>query len=162
MGKKVSKNAVKKSENEGHHHQTLERQLLTQVSAAGLRMTTARRMMIRILVEEHGPFTMESLHARVANTTNTKVDLVTVYRTMTRFEHMGLVTRCDFGDGFLRYELAHQSHHHHHIICRICQKVQPLPNCAVDQSLFLPDGHGYRDISHRLEFFGVCSKCVDT
>jgi Fur family ferric uptake transcriptional regulator len=70
-----------------------------------------------------------------------------------------VVIRCDFNDGVVRYELAAGGHHHHHIVCRVCRLTTPIQACSVDALQFLPTGHGYQNITHRLEFFGVCPEC---
>ena len=128
--------------------------------AKHLKQTGPRMGLLRILLDEHGPFTIEELHVKLRKARLDTADLATIYRTMTRFEERGMVVRCDFGDGAVRYELASQDHHHHHIICQKCHKVTPLGLCHVDLHALLPEGHGYQKVTHKLEFFGICSACV--
>jgi Fur family ferric uptake transcriptional regulator len=71
-----------------------------------------------------------------------------------------LVRRCLFGDGKVRYEIDHGSHHHHHIICRSCGQVRPLSKCALNALEESARETGYAGISHSLEFFGTCPRCV--
>jgi Fur family ferric uptake transcriptional regulator len=127
---------------------------------AGLKVTKPRLALLEIMTKEHGPFTTDELHARVAKPRAAgPVDLVTIYRCLAKFESLGLISRCDFGDGPVRYELRAKNHHHHHIICRVCKRIEPLPECPVeDKSIRLPKV-GFREVSHRLEFFGVCPDC---
>ena len=116
--------------------------------------------LLTVLIEDHGPFTIDELHHKLAKARLETTDLATVYRTMTRFEERGLVVRCDFGDGAVRYELASSGHHHHHIICQKCQKVTALGPCQMDLSSLLTDTHGYQQVTHKLEFFGICPACA--
>lgn len=125
-----------------------------------LKLTAPRKGIIALLMEQHGPFTIEELHQKMgALEAKEAPDLATIYRTMTRFEELRIVNRCDFGDGTLRFELAHLDHHHHHIVCRKCRIVTPLDPCTIDLEALLPKNHGFQEVSHKLEFFGLCPKC---
>lgn len=127
---------------------------------AGLKITAPRQAVMEILVDRHGPFTAEELHQIISRTEDiSNCDLVTIYRCLGKFESLGLIARCDFGDGSVRYELRRDDHHHHHIICRICKRVEPLSVCPVDDKSIRMPKMGFRDVTHRLEFFGVCPDC---
>lgn len=131
----------------------------TAVSAlrtGGLRVTGPRKAMLSILTSEHGPFTAEELHARIAES---GCDLVTVYRSLSAMEELSLVRRCDFGDGSYRYEFNVGEHHHHHIICRACKGVRTLNVCVADSLERLVRQMGYSNVSHTLEIFGICPEC---
>jgi len=127
---------------------------------AGLKVTKPRLAILDLLASEHGPFTPDEIHVRVTQSKAAGAcDLVTIYRCLAKFEGLSLINRCDFGDGTVRYELGGKDHHHHHIICRICKRVDSLPDCPVeDKSIKMPKT-GFRNVSHRLEFFGICPDC---
>lgn len=124
---------------------------------AGLRVTRARLDLLRVLREQHGPFTLDELHRRVRES---RCDAATVYRVLTAFEDAELVHRCEFGDGVSRFELRHDGHHHHHVICKSCGKVKSLDYCVVEGIEQLLHREGFRDISHSLEFFATCERCA--
>ncbi len=124
-----------------------------------MRVTEPRQALLRVMIGEHGPFTIEELHQRVQKET---CDLVTVYRCLEKLERAGLVRRCDFGDGCIRYEFREdgQGHtHHHHIICRTCRRVETLDICVMEEVERLVRERGYADVEHSLEFFGLCPAC---
>jgi len=108
------------------------------------------------------PFTSEELYERVLKLApKDSLDLATVYRSMAKFFEAGLVTTCHFGDGILRYELRPMDgSHHHHIICKVCQQVEALDECLVQAYESSLKNKGYSNISHKLEFFGVCRSCA--
>lgn len=133
----------------------LEKALL-KLKQAGYKVTQARRMLLGILLTEHGPFTVEALHTKVADQS---CDLVTVYRNMAIFEELKLVQTCDFGDGSVRYEFTEGHSHHHHIICRSCHKAENLDFCFVKEVEKLVMARGFTNVTHNLEFFGVCQNC---
>lgn len=128
----------------------------TTLKDAGLKVTRSRQALLEALSDGHGPFTPEQIFSKLPPSV---CDLVTVYRTLATFEEKGLVRRCEFGDGKARYELEHSDHHHHHLVCRICHAVKPLDPCSLDALEQNLKSSGYQDISHRLEFFGVCPRC---
>jgi len=123
-----------------------------------LRITEPRKEILQILIQEHGPFTMEELYQRVKKGS---CDLVTVYRNLAALEEAGLVRRCEFGDGSSRFEFneVDEDHHHHHIICTQCRGVETLDICLLDGLERVVRDRGYTKVSHTLEFFGVCKKC---
>ena len=128
---------------------------------AGLKMTVARKAVMEILLKNHGPLTIEQISKAIRTP---KCDLVTVYRITEAFEKNRLINRCDFGDGIARYEFnpADDDHHHHHIICRSCESVEPLDLCVVQTWENALETKGYSDLSHKLEFFGVCKSCTSS
>jgi Fe2+ or Zn2+ uptake regulation protein len=129
---------------------------LRTLRAHGGRVTGPRRAILGLLAAEHGPFTAEEVHGRIARG---MCDLVTVYRCLTAMEALNLVRRCDFGDGAYRYEFNTGEHHHHHIVCRSCHGVKTLDHCVVDGLERLARQMGYENVTHTLEIFGVCPKC---
>jgi Fur family ferric uptake transcriptional regulator len=120
------------------------------------RVTEPRKAMLRILTQEHGPFTAEEVHRRMEKGS---CDLVTVYRSLTAMEEINVVRRCDFGDGSYRYEINTGEHHHHHIICRVCHGVTTLDLCVADGLERIARQMGYAKVTHMLEIFGVCPEC---
>jgi Fe2+ or Zn2+ uptake regulation protein len=122
----------------------------------GSRVTGPRRAILGILTAEHGPFTAEELHARIAKG---GCDLVTVYRSLAAMEELNLVRRCDFGDGSYRYEINTGEHHHHHIVCRVCHGAETLDLCVADGLERMARQMGYANVTHALEIFGICPGC---
>lgn len=130
---------------------------LETLRAQGLRVTEPRKAMLAMLVREHGPFSADELHKRMGQT---GCDVVTIYRSLQAMEEVGVVRRCDFGDGVYRYEFNHGEHHHHHIICRVCRSVETLDLCVADSLERMARQKGYQKVTHTLEVFGVCPKCA--
>lgn len=125
---------------------------------AKLKATDVRLALLDRLREEHGPFTLEELHQKIGRAS---CDLVTMYRTLAVFQQARLVRRCDFGDGPIRYEFFDaQGTHHHHVVCLRCRSVTNLDHCALDAIEAKLRDAGYRDLTHSLEFFGLCPGCA--
>lgn len=129
---------------------------LEQLREHGMRVTEPRKAMLGILTHEHGPYSAEELHTRLGAR---ECDVVTVYRSLQAMEEIGVLRRCDFGDGTYRYEINQGEHHHHHIVCRSCRKVEVLDHCVAGKLERVARDKGYGNITHTLEIFGICPAC---
>ena len=121
-----------------------------------LSLTEPRKKILGFLLKNHGPFSVEEIHNGIGNKS---CDLATVYRCIVQFENSSLVERRYLGDEILRYEFNDVDHHHHHIVCRICKSVNKMKYCFITEIEQMIRDKGYSDITHSLEFFGVCAKC---
>jgi len=109
------------------------------------------------LVIHHGPFSAKELHSALKRR---ELDAVTTYRCLAAFEEVGLVRRCDFGDGIARYEFSEKTgHHHHHVICVDCKKIEVLDHCGLGKLEKQVASLGYTQVRHVLEFLGRCGAC---
>ncbi|HEY1078574.1 MAG TPA: Fur family transcriptional regulator [Bdellovibrio sp.] len=130
-----------------------------RVRKAGMKLTSQRSQLLQILLDHPEPLSADEIFKKFA-VKSEGMDLVTIYRILKKFEEADLVSRLEFGDGVARFELTLESgHHHHHVICRSCQAVEPLHICDLDQHIKMVETMGYKQVSHRLDFFGLCSRC---
>jgi Fur family ferric uptake transcriptional regulator len=123
------------------------------------KITGPRRAILEVLGKHRHPMTNKEIMAALPDI---QCDLATVYRSMHLLLKMGLVQKFDFGDGTARFELVLDSTHghHHHLVCTNCAKVVEIEECfpeALQQNI--ANKNGFRAISHRLEFFGICPDC---
>lgn len=124
------------------------------------RITLPRLGVLKILKSNHNPLTMSEIHELI-NKENykKKIDLATIYRTVNLFVDLKIVAEVNFRDEFKRYELVFDRHHHHHIVCKKCKKIENVEQCLTNEIEKMLVKKGYKDISHSLEFFGVCKEC---
>lgn len=145
----------------GSENEPLEySELLTSLSSKGLKITPTRRAVLRSLTGHHELLTIDELVQRCNQQDSRIYHYVTVYRCLQKLEEVGLVQSTGFGDGLTRFELATHSHHHHHILCTRCQEIEPLDSCSISSLEKSIQELGYENITHRLEFFGTCPKCL--
>ena len=144
------------SECSAHHPHGEFDTALQALRASRLRVTAPRKAILEVLTNEHGPFTAEEVHERIGGE---GCDLVTVYRSLAALEGVGLVQRCEFGDGSSRYEYNCLRHHHHHLICKRCHTVVTLDSCTAKIFEKEAAARGYTNVSHTLEVFGICPNC---
>ncbi len=120
------------------------------------RITAPRLEILGILKSNHNPLTISEIHDKIKNK---KTDLATVYRTINLFTGLRIVNEIDFKDEFKRYELIYDRHHHHHIVCKKCKRVENVEACVLEELEKFLNKKGYTEITHSLEFFGVCDNC---
>lgn len=138
--------------------QEIQSTIMLLLKKAELSVTTPRKNILNLLLSEHGPFTVEEI---LKNLPKNSCDQATVYRCLNQFVESGLVTITYLEKDVARFEFNDPDHHHHHIICKICKKIESLHDCLIgkiEQSLIKK---GYKEIGHRLEFFGVCEECAN-
>lgn len=87
------------------------------------------------------------------------VGLATVYRTLQALADSGdvdVIVR----DGETAYRQCSPSHHHH-LVCRVCQSTVELEAPDVERwAARVAAEHGFTEVSHTVEVYGVCPTCA--
>ncbi|MGV3772798.1 MAG: Fur family transcriptional regulator [Verrucomicrobiales bacterium] len=134
--------------------------LAQQLKAESRKMTGPRAAILAALKAQEHPLTIKEIFALLPEASG--CDLATVYRSMHLLEDMRMVARYDFGDGSARFELIRHDHphHHHHLICKECSLVVEIDDCFAEElEEKIARGNGFKAVSHKLEFFGICPAC---
>jgi len=100
----------------------------------------------------------QSIHEAI-RTAGASVGLATVYRALQTLVDAGTadVLRTDAGEAVYR---ACGPSHHHHLVCRSCGRAVEVQGAAVETwADDMGAQHGFADVSHTLELFGICSAC---
>jgi Fur family ferric uptake transcriptional regulator len=88
------------------------------------------------------------------------VGLTTVYRTLQSLAEAGQVDVLRTGDGESVYRRC-SSGHHHHLVCRVCGRAVEVEGPAVERwADKVAAEHGFVEVSHTVEIFGVCQACA--
>lgn len=125
----------------------------------GLKSTPARMAILNILAGAKKPLTVEQIGKKIKQI---RLDTVTLYRTVSRLTHVGMVRHIDFRHGHAHYELNDPKRDHHHIICTKCHAVEDFTGCDFSDITrrALSQTKNFRTIAeHSLELFGLCKKC---
>ena len=123
------------------------------------KITGPRQIILNILRNHPHPLTSKEIFAAMPGG---RCDLATIYRTLHMLEKMEAVKRFDFGDGAVRFELVGDGDdgHHHHLVCSRCGTVVEIEECFLREiEARLAAANGFTAVTHRLEFFGICSRC---
>jgi Fur family ferric uptake transcriptional regulator len=143
----------------GHHEPEPLDALTGRLRDRDRRITGPRAAILDVLRRHAHPLTNREVHAELRRC---GCDLATIYRSMHLLEELGVVQRYDFGDGAARFELvgAHKGGHHHHLICVRCSDIVELDECfprEIEERI--ARRNGFKSVTHKLEFFGVCPDC---
>jgi Fur family ferric uptake transcriptional regulator len=143
-----------------HHHPRVELPELTeQLRRKSRRVTGPRQAILEILRRHPHPMSSKEIFGALPKGEG---DLATVYRSLHLLEGMEMVKRFDLGDGVARFELlgAGDDGHHHHLVCTRCAKVVEIEECFTGEfEEKIAARNGFKSITHKLEFFGVCPGC---
>jgi|SRR6185436_10360370 len=123
------------------------------------KLTAPRRAILEILQRQAHPMSTKEIFSALPKG---DCDLATVYRSVHLLESMGMVKRYDFGDGIARFELLEEGDdgHHHHLVCTRCAEVVEIDECFTrDLEERIASRSGFKGVTHKLEFFGVCPQC---
>jgi Fur family transcriptional regulator, ferric uptake regulator len=88
------------------------------------------------------------------------IGLTTVYRTLQGLVDAGEVDvlRTDSGESV--YRRCATAEHHHHLVCRRCGTAVEIEAAVVESwAQTVADAHGFSDLSHTVEIFGLCREC---
>ena len=121
---------------------------------------TRQRAAIIALLDTVGEFrSAQELHDELRRR-GENIGLTTVYRTLQSLAAAGGldVVRTDTGES--AYRRCSADDHHHHLVCRSCGRTEEVLGPAVERwADRVAEDHGFVDVSHTLEIFGICPKC---
>jgi Fur family transcriptional regulator, ferric uptake regulator len=124
----------------------------------GGRPTRQRRAVAEVLATFSDFRSAQEIHELLARR-GEAVGLATVYRTLQRLAEAGEVDLLRTEDGEAIYRRCSPAHHHH-LVCRACGATVEVEGPAVERwTRAIAEEHGYADVSHTLEIFGVCETC---
>jgi Fur family transcriptional regulator, ferric uptake regulator len=88
------------------------------------------------------------------------IGLTTVYRTLQQMAAAGVVDTLRTDTGESVYRRCSEAHHHH-LVCRACGSTVEVVGREVEKwASDVARKHGFADVSHTIEIFGVCGACA--
>lgn len=138
--------------------QTRLNQMIAKLKARDFRLTPQRLAILKILASSQGHPSIEGIYEQVKADFPT-TSLATVYKTITLLKELQEVLELGFPEGSNRYD-GSKPYPHPHVICLKCKQIidpdlgnlQPLTEEAAHRT-------GFKIMSHRVDFFGICPKC---
>ncbi|AHC26467.1 MULTISPECIES: Fur family transcriptional regulator [Actinomycetes] len=122
--------------------------------------STKQRAAISTLLENIDDFrSAQELHDELRKQ-GEGIGLTTVYRTLQSMAAAGQVDtlRTDTGESVYRRCSAH---HHHHLVCRVCGSTVEVDGGAAEVwADEVAAEHGFTEVSHTIEIFGLCGPCA--
>ena len=133
-------------------------QMLSKLREHHCRITPQRVAVLRILAASEGHPSVESVYENVRREFPT-TSIATVYKTVHLLKQLNEVLELGFPDGSNRYD-GNKPFPHPHVICVRCQKIiDPDLGSLEDMTSKVADETGFDVLTHRLDFFGICSEC---
>jgi Fur family ferric uptake transcriptional regulator len=87
------------------------------------------------------------------------IGLTTVYRTLQLMVEAQQLDAIRTDDGETAYRRC-STGHHHHLVCRTCGRTVEVEGPAIERwTDQVAADHGFTDVQHQLEIFGVCGSC---
>ena len=133
--------------------------IIERLKASGRRMTKKREQVLGALFTMDRPASAEQIRAKAELSPS---DLVTVYRNLETFENLGVLQRVPLENGTQLFELTAPDEHYHHLICRDCHEAKRLDVCVSHEVVKKAQSHGYSEIAHVMEVYGLCEACKTT
>jgi Fur family ferric uptake transcriptional regulator len=131
---------------------------MTTNARGPVRQTRQRTAVKTALEGREGFMSAQQLHDLLRQQ-GESVGLTTVYRTLQGLADAGEVDSLVTDDGETVYRRCGPDHHHH-LVCRSCGRTVELAGPAVESwADAIALQHGFTEISHTLELFGLCRSC---
>ena len=123
--------------------------------------STRQRAAVREALDRAGAFrTAQALHDEM-KAAGEAVGLTTVYRTLQGLAEAGEVDVLRTGDGEAIYRRCASGDHHHHLVCRACGASVEVASEEVEQwAAQTAQRHGFTEVEHTAELYGLCSSCA--
>jgi len=126
-----------------------------------IRTTRQREAISAALGSSNGFLSAQGIHDLLRRDGH-KIGLATVYRALQILSEGGEVDMVKTASGESVYRQCSPSHHHH-LVCRNCGRTVEVEGPAVELwATAMAVEHGYSDVNHTIELFGLCPACQRT
>lgn len=127
-----------------------------ELRKAGLRLTTARRLVLEALFDADIPVSAEEVAMRCS------LDLTSVYRNLETLERHGFARHVHLGHGPSRYVLVGRGGHEY-LFCESCGEIRRLSSEELEPiRVQLRKQFGYETRFTHFPVVGRCSKCAQS
>ena len=129
--------------------------VLDQIRAHGGRITTARRLVVGVLIDSDHHLSADDITA-VIREEHPEVHLTTVYRTLESLASIGIVAHTHLGHGAAVYHLGEL---HQHLACEVCGALTDVPISVLnDLRTTLARDYGFVLHAGQFALLGRCAE----
>jgi Fur family ferric uptake transcriptional regulator len=126
--------------------------------ARGLRISTARRLVLEALYQAEGPVPAEQIAAGLDRRLPAS-DLASVYRNLEVLQRLGMVRHVHAGHGPGRYVVA--ADEREYLVCEGCERLEAVPSTRLDGVReIVRETLGYEARFTHFPLAGLCSSCA--
>jgi Fur family ferric uptake transcriptional regulator len=134
--------------------------MVETTSEVGVRRSR-KRTLVHDLVAGLDTFTSTQDIHQLLRQRGEGMGLSTVYRNLQVLAEAREVETLRSEDGEVLYRKCEVRQHHHHLVCRRCGRAIEVQGPAVERwADRAAQDHGFSDVSHTVEIFGVCPACA--
>ncbi len=131
---------------------------MTDTPVTGVRSTKQRAALADVLSKTDDFLSAQELHDHL-KASGESIGLTTVYRNLQALTSAGEIDALWDGSGETRYRHC-STGHHHHLVCRRCGTTVEIQADPVERwAEKVAASHGFSDINHTVEVFGLCASC---
>jgi len=132
--------------------------IVQKLREGNYKLTPQRLAVARILARSEGHPSVDAIHDHLQEDFPT-MSLATVYRNVMLIKSLGEVLEIGFPEGGNRYD-GNKPYPHPHVICVRCKKIiDPELSSLKDVTREVMATSGFKILTHRMDFFGICSAC---
>lgn len=136
-----------------------EEQFLNYLARKRLKNTSQRMVILKAFLKQDSHLSTEDFYLQLRKK-HPGIGYATVHRTLKLFAECGIASERNFGDGQMRYEVAHDDAHHDHLVCTACGQIFEFENQQIERlQVDVAREHNFLIRDHRLELYGLCSNC---
>lgn len=129
------------------------------LSKKGLRNTQQRDRIINAFLSAERHITAEDLHNMIKKK-YPEIGFATVHRNLKLMCECGIAEEIKIGTQKARYEQKYGHKHHDHLICTKCGRFTEVNDERIEKlQEKLAEAHEFQPLRHKLEIYGVCSRC---
>ncbi|MBW1998901.1 MAG: transcriptional repressor [Deltaproteobacteria bacterium] len=126
-------------------------------------MTHQRKVILDVVREKGEHLTADEIYDRVRKKLP-KISLGTVYRNLDLLASQGLIRKLEPEYQQMRFDGC--TSEHYHLLCMRCGRITDAPVAHSDNVLDIIEGTigkltRYGIFGHRLEFIGLCPRCLE-
>lgn len=124
-----------------------------------MRLTPVRKKILGFLATQRVPASLNTLMQ--AGELQGVCDATTAYRTLTLFHEVEVLRQVGLPGKVSFFVLNVPGENNHFLICRQCGAITELPaesHCE-HMERDVATAHGYAQLYHELQFFGICPAC---
>lgn len=110
-------------------------------------------------LEKIGNFASAQELYQIMNRKGESIGLTSIYRALQSLVDKQVIDSLRRDDGESIYRLCGERHHHH-LVCKGCGSAVEIEASAIEKwSVEIAKKHGFREVDHTAEIYGLCKKC---
>ena len=133
--------------------------LKKKIKAHGYKMTSQRKTILEVLVNNSGRFISAEKICEEAKKILPGINITTVYRNLELMENIDVLHKVRIKEGLSLYDVISIHTHHHHIICKSCARTEVIDLCPLENFVDMAEKKKFTLTDHIIELYGYCDKC---